>query len=91
MLRRFYLLSIISDLFPIFYELGKHSARFISSRLSSSSLHVRSLSWHCVAVAKPYSVLGFILFCIVVDEYIFLQSVAYSIDYFPIVVTKNCI
>ena len=53
-----YLLPLLSNLLPIFDELCKRSARFISSCLLSSCHLVRQISSYCVTYAKHRSVLG---------------------------------
>jgi hypothetical protein len=53
-----YLLPIISNTLPIFDELCKRSARFITSCLFSPSCLVRSVSWYSVVFGKYDSPLG---------------------------------
>jgi hypothetical protein len=53
-----YLLPIISNTLPIFVELCKRSARFITSCLFSPSCLYRSVSWYSVVFGKYDSPLG---------------------------------
>jgi hypothetical protein len=52
------LLSILADTIPIFDEICKQSARFITACLSSPSRLVQSVSWHSVVFGKFSSPLG---------------------------------
>jgi hypothetical protein len=53
-----HLLPILADTIPIFDEICKRSAHFITSCLSSPSRLVRSVSWHSVVFCKFSSPLG---------------------------------
>jgi hypothetical protein len=53
-----HLLPILADTIPIFNEICKRSARFITSCLSSPSRLVRSVSWHSVVFGKFSSPFG---------------------------------